>query len=81
MEWKFARSKLFISFFEDGDTVPPPFNLFPTFKNIENLFYRKKKKKSASRAVNLNYKLHCSVYQSLALIISTKYLSTYSDLF
>ncbi|XP_065212607.1 transient receptor potential protein-like [Planococcus citri] len=49
MEWKFARSKLFISFFEDGDTVPPPFNLFPTFKNIEHLFSYKKNKKTASK--------------------------------
>lgn len=31
-EWKFARSKLWISYFDDGTTLPAPFNLFPTVK-------------------------------------------------
>jgi transient receptor potential cation channel subfamily C member 4 len=35
VEWKFARTMLWISYFEDGDTLPPPFNLFPTMKNIK----------------------------------------------
>ena len=32
MEWKFARSKLWISYFDDKCTLPPPFNIFPTSK-------------------------------------------------
>ena len=35
-EWKFARSKLWMSYFGDGGTVPPPFNIIPTPK----LFWR-----------------------------------------
>ncbi|XP_052749802.1 transient receptor potential protein [Galleria mellonella] len=34
MEWKFARSNLWMSYFEDGDTVPPPFNIIITPKHI-----------------------------------------------
>ncbi|KAL4713494.1 hypothetical protein ACJJTC_010479 [Scirpophaga incertulas] len=34
MEWKFARSNLWMSYFEDGDTVPPPFNIIPTPKHV-----------------------------------------------
>jgi transient receptor potential cation channel subfamily C len=34
IEWKFARSKLWISYFEEGGTVPPPFNIIPTPKSI-----------------------------------------------
>lgn len=34
MEWKFARSKLWISYFEEGGTVPPPFNIIPTPKSV-----------------------------------------------
>lgn len=34
MEWKFARSKLWISYFEEGATVPPPFNVIPTPKTF-----------------------------------------------
>ncbi|XP_077296878.1 transient receptor potential-gamma protein-like isoform X3 [Arctopsyche grandis] len=34
IEWKFARSKLWISYFEEGGTVPPPFNIIPTPKSL-----------------------------------------------
>ncbi|KAK8752899.1 hypothetical protein OTU49_008169, partial [Cherax quadricarinatus] len=33
-EWKFARSKLWISFFEEGGTCPPPFNIIPAPKSL-----------------------------------------------
>ncbi|KAG6803003.1 transient-receptor-potential-like protein [Apis mellifera caucasica] len=28
-EWKFARTKLWMSYFEDSGTLPPPFNIIP----------------------------------------------------
>ena len=34
VEWKFARSKLWISYFEEGGTCPPPFNIIPTPKSM-----------------------------------------------
>ncbi|CAK9797380.1 Transient receptor potential protein [Anthophora plagiata] len=37
-EWKFARSHLWMSYFEDGDTVPPPFNMVPTGKSFNKIF-------------------------------------------
>ncbi|EGI64238.1 Transient receptor potential protein [Acromyrmex echinatior] len=37
-EWKFARSHLWMSYFEDGDIVPPPFNMIPTNKTFRKLF-------------------------------------------
>ena len=40
-EWKFARSKLWMGYFDEGSTLPPPFNLiispkflFRTFKSL-----------------------------------------------
>jgi len=33
-EWKFARTKLWLSYFEDGGTVPPPLMLFPHQKEL-----------------------------------------------
>ncbi|XP_055893356.1 short transient receptor potential channel 4-like isoform X3 [Biomphalaria glabrata] len=33
-EWKFARSKLWISYFEDSGTLPPPFNVIPSPKTV-----------------------------------------------
>ena len=38
-EWKFARSKLWISYFEEGGTVPPPFNIIPTPKSLWYLIH------------------------------------------
>ena len=38
IEWKFARSKLWISFFEEGETCPPPFNIIITPKSVYYLF-------------------------------------------
>ncbi|XP_040567143.1 transient receptor potential protein isoform X1 [Lepeophtheirus salmonis] len=37
-EWKFARSRLWISYFDEGSTVPPPFNIIPTAKSMKKLF-------------------------------------------
>lgn len=34
VEWKFARSKLWISYFEEGGTAPPPFNVLPSPKSL-----------------------------------------------
>ncbi|XP_059059484.1 transient receptor potential-gamma protein isoform X3 [Achroia grisella] len=34
VEWKFARSKLWISYFEEGGTAPPPFNVIPSPKSL-----------------------------------------------
>lgn len=34
VEWKFARSKLWISYFEEGGTAPPPFNVMPSPKSL-----------------------------------------------
>ncbi|XP_072234653.1 short transient receptor potential channel 1 [Leuresthes tenuis] len=33
-EWKFARAKLWLSYFDDKCTMPPPFNILPSPKTI-----------------------------------------------
>ncbi|KAK5978775.1 TRP (Transient receptor potential) channel family [Trichostrongylus colubriformis] len=34
VEWKFARSKLFVEYFDDTATLPPPFNIIPSPKSF-----------------------------------------------
>ncbi|MEE6461644.1 hypothetical protein FKM82_001356 [Ascaphus truei] len=34
VEWKFARSKLWLSYFDDGKTLPPPFSVVPSPKSF-----------------------------------------------
>ncbi|CAA9995355.1 unnamed protein product, partial [Nesidiocoris tenuis] len=44
-EWKFARTKLWMSYFEESATLPPPFNIMPTPKLIFKLLGLRKKDK------------------------------------
>lgn len=34
VEWKFARSKLYLSYFREGLTMPVPFNIIPSPKAL-----------------------------------------------
>ncbi|XP_056586604.1 short transient receptor potential channel 5-like isoform X1 [Triplophysa dalaica] len=38
IEWKFARTKLWMSYFDEGGTLPPPFNIIPSPKSVWYLF-------------------------------------------
>ncbi|XP_055629755.1 transient-receptor-potential-like protein [Toxorhynchites rutilus septentrionalis] len=43
-EWKFARTRLWMSYFEESSTLPPPFNIFPSMKHLMRLCGKKKKR-------------------------------------
>jgi transient receptor potential cation channel subfamily C protein 6 len=36
VEWKFARTRLYMEFIKDGSTLPIPFNIIPTPDSIYN---------------------------------------------
>ncbi|PIO31391.1 hypothetical protein AB205_0132560, partial [Aquarana catesbeiana] len=38
IEWKFARTKLWMSYFEEGGTLPTPFNIIPSPKSAWYFF-------------------------------------------
>uniref|UniRef100_A0A8C1A8A1 Transient receptor potential cation channel, subfamily C, member 7a n=1 Tax=Cyprinus carpio carpio TaxID=630221 RepID=A0A8C1A8A1_CYPCA len=42
VEWKFARAKLWLSYFDEGSTLPPPFNLIPSPKSFYYMAQRTK---------------------------------------
>ncbi|XP_029703499.1 short transient receptor potential channel 7b isoform X2 [Takifugu rubripes] len=42
VEWKFARAKLWLSYFDEGRTLPAPFNLVPSPKSFYYLVLRTK---------------------------------------
>ncbi|XP_043928646.1 short transient receptor potential channel 6 [Protopterus annectens] len=42
VEWKFARAKLWFSYFEKGRTLPVPFNIVPSPKSFGSLLLRMK---------------------------------------
>lgn len=48
IEWKFARSHLWISYFDEGNTLPAPFNLVPTTKMFLNALGCRRKPNAGS---------------------------------
>ncbi|XP_075055126.1 short transient receptor potential channel 4 isoform X2 [Mixophyes fleayi] len=44
IEWKFARTKLWMSYFEEGGTLPTPFNIVPSPKSLWYFFKWARKK-------------------------------------
>ncbi|KAJ1127366.1 hypothetical protein NDU88_005768, partial [Pleurodeles waltl] len=40
VEWKFARAKLWLSYFDEGRTLPAPYNLVPSPKSFYYLIMR-----------------------------------------
>ncbi|XP_077975957.1 short transient receptor potential channel 7-like isoform X2 [Styela clava] len=40
VEWKFARAKLWLSYFDDGKTLPVPYNIIPSPKSVGVLIVR-----------------------------------------
>lgn len=68
-EWKFARTKLWMSYFEAGSTLPPPFNILPTVKSMVNICQRVRghgkklsdKYKGADEAVVRHQEIMCCI--------------------
>lgn len=48
-EWKFARTKLWMSYFEESATLPPPFNIMPNMKMLLRLCGKGKTKRTIQR--------------------------------
>ena len=63
VEWKFARSKLMLSYFGDGSVNPPPFNIIPSpntmlkilLKGMPQLWTTEKVKLLKTRFSTKNY--------------------------
>ncbi len=48
-EWKFARTKLWMSYFEESATLPPPFNILPNIKHFTRCCRKSKSKRDIKR--------------------------------
>ncbi|XP_077863421.1 short transient receptor potential channel 5-like [Saccoglossus kowalevskii] len=66
IQWKYSRSRLWMSFYEENSTLPPPFSLFPTLHCVKTMFApgsklcggreRKKKKQTMIEKKDKEYK-------------------------
>ncbi|KAH8324719.1 hypothetical protein KR074_010266 [Drosophila pseudoananassae] len=68
-EWKFARTKLWMSFFEDSATLPPPFNVLPSVKWLIRMFRKSSKaidrQRSKKRQEQEEYSKYDNIMRSL----------------
>lgn len=82
IEWKFARTKLWMSYFEEGGTLPSPFNIIPSPKSVYYLIGCIKKhlfKGTSIKRLETFETLGVRSFQRFALIcIATTALHTFS---
>ncbi|XP_058128061.1 transient receptor potential protein isoform X2 [Anopheles ziemanni] len=74
-EWKFARSRLWMSYFEDGDTLPPPFNLFPSIKNFTNLCKCSGDKRSTTSIIKRNREKAQRRHENVMKLLVRRYVT------
>ncbi|KAG7269983.1 hypothetical protein CRUP_021838, partial [Coryphaenoides rupestris] len=55
IEWKFARTKLWMSYFEEGGTLPSPFNIVPSPKSAWYLACWTKRQRRAAENLRINH--------------------------
>ncbi|MGH0184866.1 UNVERIFIED_CONTAM: hypothetical protein FKN15_016310 [Acipenser sinensis] len=82
IEWKFARTKLWMSYFEEGGTLPTPFNILPSPKSVWYLFKwikrqlcknkKSKKPKSLGSLGELKQDISSFRYEVLGLLKGSK---------
>ncbi|XP_074958969.1 short transient receptor potential channel 7 [Phalacrocorax aristotelis] len=83
VEWKFARAKLWLSYFDEGRTLPAPFNLVPSPKSFYYLILRIKMcliKLCKSKAKNCENDLEMGMLNSKQRVccIFTFHLNAYN---
>ncbi|XP_053682649.1 transient receptor potential protein [Sabethes cyaneus] len=74
-EWKFARSRLWMSYFEDGDTLPPPFNLVPSIKNFDKLCKCNKDKRSTTSIMKRNREKAQRRHENVMKLLVRRYVT------
>lgn len=68
-EWKFARTKLWMSYFEESGTLPPPFNILPSVKWITRMF-KSKKTKEIKRGSTIVWLIFTLIFFPLTIHVS-----------
>ncbi|CAH0718988.1 unnamed protein product, partial [Brenthis ino] len=75
VEWKFARSNLWMSYFEDGDTVPPPFNIIPTPKHVNGWVQRILNKRQRGSIINKSREKARHQHEAVMRILVRRYVT------
>uniref|UniRef100_A0A1I8N2Y0 Transient receptor ion channel domain-containing protein n=1 Tax=Musca domestica TaxID=7370 RepID=A0A1I8N2Y0_MUSDO len=74
-EWKFARTKLWMSYFEDSPTLPPPFNILPSVKWLIRLFRKSSKEIDRKRSKKRHAKEQDNAYENIMRSLVWRYVA------
>ncbi|XP_076686559.1 transient receptor potential isoform X2 [Andrena cerasifolii] len=74
-EWKFARSHLWMSYFEDGDTVPPPFNMIPTGKSFSKILQCGKSGRSTRSLIKKSREKALARHETVMRLLIRRYVT------
>ncbi|XP_052842896.1 transient-receptor-potential-like protein [Drosophila gunungcola] len=74
-EWKFARTKLWMSYFEDSATLPPPFNVLPSVKWLIRVFRKSSKTIDRQRSKKRQEQEQFSKYDNIMRSLVWRYVA------
>ncbi|CAD7012256.1 unnamed protein product [Ceratitis capitata] len=74
-EWKFARTKLWMSYFEDSATLPPPFNIMPSAKWLIRIFRKSSKAIDKKRSKKRQQKDQENAYDNIMRSLVWRFIS------
>nr|XP_014085675.1 transient-receptor-potential-like protein isoform X3 [Bactrocera oleae] len=74
-EWKFARTKLWMSYFEDSATLPPPFNIMPSAKWLIRVFRKSSKEIDKKRSKKRQLKDQDNAYDNIMRSLVWRFIS------
>ncbi|XP_075166028.1 transient receptor potential-like isoform X2 [Haematobia irritans] len=74
-EWKFARTKLWMSYFDDSSTLPPPFNIMPSVKWIIRLFRKSSKEIDRKQSKKRHAKEEVNAYDNIMRSLVWRYVA------
>ncbi|XP_033153959.1 transient-receptor-potential-like protein isoform X2 [Drosophila mauritiana] len=74
-EWKFARTKLWMSYFEDSATLPPPFNVLPSVKWVIRIFRKSSKTIDRQRSKKRKEQEQFSEYDNIMRSLVWRYVA------
>ncbi|XP_069696083.1 transient receptor potential protein-like [Periplaneta americana] len=74
-EWKFARSHLWMSYFEEGDTVPPPFNMIPTTKTLIKFLGCRKGNTTSGSIMRKSHKKAMDRHETVMHLLVRRYIT------
>ncbi|XP_067627851.1 transient-receptor-potential-like protein isoform X2 [Eurosta solidaginis] len=74
-EWKFARTKLWLTYFEDSATLPPPFNIIPSAKWLIRVFRKSSKQLDKKRSKKRQQKDQENTYDNIMRALVWRFIS------